>query len=534
MRPTGAILAVASWWLFGGSALADEQVVYLDGNPRAKLIVAEKPGLAGPIAERTLSGYLKEQFGWSLPVATQASEPGLYVVAASDPASPLLADLAKQGLSLKIDGLGDDGFRIVTHEAGDRRFVVILAATPVGLKHGCQELVFFHTPATAKSAAVDWPLDITKRPQFAYRGIYMLPCWSQHDAIASWRRVLRFNSEITVNRNWFWLNGFPLLKQYGGDYAGTDLSKPENVHSLIELCREEGMKFYIGGGWFTWHHEKHAGGSIDRGVQYYLDMIDLLPGTEGIYLEPAGEGSEAKETVWRERTAAFERLAKSVWAKRPQFEFAVAIGKFNAQGYRQAVHAIDAKRVYWWWCWGDPILQRALDEHPLVLRWHTNVRMSDYHGSCDPPAERDLSLTGFATSYDPGQGFGNPWNGFATLGGAPRARDVHPHTMPYFYQQYWFRERCWDVRLTEQGFGGRLSRRLFDADMPAEAIKHYVALSKMCGKPKALKEDALAPIDAFVRTHADRGTPRNRDTLARMREAVDGIRKVRNGVKVKP
>jgi hypothetical protein len=105
--------------------------------------------------------------------------------------------------------------------------------------------------------------------------------------------------------------------------------------------------------------------------------------------------------------------------------------------------------------------------------------------------------------------------------------------MPYFYQQYWFRERCWDVRLTEEGFARRLSRRLFDADMPAEAIGHYAMLSKMCGNPRAIKEDALAPIDAFVRTYAERGTPRNRDTLARMREAIDGIRKVRDGAKAK-
>jgi len=533
MRPKLVFLVIASMSLLGRPALAGEQAVYVDGNPRAKLIVAEKSAPPGPIAERTINGYLKEQFGWSLPVATEASEPGLYIVAATDPAHPLLADLARQGLSLATDDLGDEGFRIVTREAGNRRFVVILAATPAGFKYGCQELVFFHLPATVGRATIDWPIEVKKRPEFAYRGIYMLPCWSQHDTIASWRRVLRFNSEITVNRNWFWLNGFPLLKQYGGDYAGTDLSKPENVRPLIALCREERMKFYIGGGWFTWHHEKHSGGSIDRGVQYYLDMIDLLPGAEGIYLEPAGEGSEAKESVWRERTAAFERLAKTVCAKQPQFEFAVAIGKFNAQGYRQAVHAIDAKRIFWWWCWGDPILQRALDEHPLVLRWHTNVRMSDYHGSCDPPAERELALTGIATSYDPGQGFGNRWNGYATLWGAPRARDFHPHTMPYFYQQYWFRERCWDVRLTEERFAPRLARRLFDADVPAEAIQHYVTLSKMCGNPRAVKEHALAPIDAFVRTHADRGTPRNRDTLARMREAIDGIRKVRGAAKAK-
>jgi hypothetical protein len=421
---------VIAGFLAASHARAERWVVWENGKAHARLVVAERAGGASPVAERALNGHLKDFFGWTLPPAERMNEAGLYVVAVSDPAHPIVGELARAGLPLKTDDLGEEGFRIATHAAGDRRFVVVSAATPAGLKFGCQELVLFHTPATAESVSVDVPGEVKKKPQFAYRGIYMLPCWAQHDTIASWRRVLKFNSEITVNRNWFWLNGFPLLKEYGGEYVGTDLANGANVKGLVDLSREEGMKFYIGGGWFTWHHEKHAGGSIDRGVRYYLDMVDLLPGTEGIYLEPAGEGNETRETAWRERTAAFERLCKTLWARRPEFEFAVAIGKFNAKGYREMMHAVDARRIYWWWCWGDPILQRALDEHPLVLRWHTNVRMSEYHGSCDPPGERELALTGFATSYDPGQGFGNRWNGYSTLWGAPRARDFHPHTIP--------------------------------------------------------------------------------------------------------
>jgi len=254
-------------------------------------------------------------------------------------------------------------------------------------------------------------------------------------------------------------------------------------------------------------------------------MVRLLPGAEGIYLEPAGEGSEVTSAVWQSRTAAFERLARTIWKSRPEFEFAVAIGKFNAQGYREAVHAIDRKRITWWWCWGDPILEGALQEHPLVLRWHTNVRMSDYHGSTEPPQSREASLTGFATSYDPGQGFGNRWNGYATLGGAPRARDFHPHTLPYFAQQYWFRERCWNLGVSREDFSRRLARRLVDADAPAAMIGHYLRLCDLCGKPDQAREEVLRPIEALVAAQAGTGTPRHRDTLGRMLEAIKGLRK---------
>ena len=34
-------------------------------------------------------------------------------------------------------------------------------------------------------------------------------------------------------------------------------------------------------------------------------------------------------------------------------------------------------------------------------------------------------------------------------------------------------------------------------------------------------------IDGFVTRHAGRGTPRNQDTLLRMREAIDGMRRYR-------
>ena len=176
-----------------------------------------------------------------------------------------------------------------------------------------------------------------------------------------------------MNRNWFWLAGFPLIKEHGGKYTGTDLAKVENVTGLVDLCREHAMKFYIGGGWFTWHHIwYHCGpkqNSIECGVQYYLDMVKLLPGADGIFLEPAGEGYEADKTVW-EKPPRLDGMAKELWKVRPDFEFAVAVGKYNAKEYREALHAIDPKRIYWWWCWGDPIAENALAEHPLVLRWY--------------------------------------------------------------------------------------------------------------------------------------------------------------------
>lgn len=498
--------------------------IWNSGGPAAVII---PPAIAGPmvgIVERTLNGYFGEALGRTLPVADRPTTTCANIVAGNARNNPTLRALVSQGLTEPDPAeLGDEGFRLVTFSCDLGRFVSIQAETPIGLKHGCQELAFFRTRATLENAVVDWPMDETRRPQFAYRGVYMLPCWAAWDSLASWERVLRFHSELTLNRNWFWLCGFPLLPEYGGQYAGSDLACPGNVRRLIDLCHREGMKFLIGGGWFNWHHEQHSGGSMERGVQYYLDLLDLLPEADGLYLEPTGEGVSAAETAWRAHMDAMQRLVRTALERNPQYEFALAIGRFNTPAYRQILHALDDRRLYWWWCWGDPIRDGATAEHPLVLRWHTVVTMSEYHGSGAPPQPEELSLTGFATSYDPGMGYGNPWNGWGKLG-VDEPREFHPHTMPYFSHQYRFRERCWDVHQSESTFAARLARRLFDADVPGAAIGYYLRLAELCPHPALAPAAVLAEIETFVRRCAGQGTPRNRDTLLRMREALDGIR----------
>ena len=193
------------------------------------------------------------------------------------------------------------------------------------------------------------------------------------------------------------------------------------------------------------------------------------------------------------------------------------------EGYRKAIHELEPEKVNWFWAWGDPLHDDALTEHPLVLRWHTTQMMSSYHGSNEPPQPAEETLTGLVTSWDPGMGFGNPWNGFAKIG-SDQPRNFHPYTMPYFSHQYWFRERCWNLNLTEQQFSARLSKRLFDSDMPADSINIYLELAALCPLPSSADRDVVARIETFVRSHVHKGTPRNRDTLTRMQEAIDGVK----------
>lgn len=506
--------AAASWTLWEKS------------RARAEIVLPVADSEAARVARATLDRHLREFFGVALPVATRNGRAGTSLVLGTPENNPLLARLVRDGLQLTSHDLGDEGFQLLTHVQGRRKFIIAHGRTARALKHACQELVFYRIAATATKGWLDAPLNVVMKPETAYRGIYMLPCWAAQDSLESWERVLRFNSELTLNRNWFWLDGFPVAG-HSGEFTNTPLARDANVQRLFDLAAAEHMKIYIGGGWLNWHHEKAVGKDVEKGIAYYLDYLRAFTNFHGFYFEPTGEGRETQS--WRPEAEALRRMIRETLSRRPDFEIAIAIGKFNNPEYLRLMAEFDPQRVYWWWCWGNPLRDGALKLYPSVLRWHLSQPMSNFHGDLAPPGPRERALAGFVTSYDPGQGFGNLWNGWAKLG-VNHPRNFHPHTIPYFAQQYFFRERCWNLDLSEAQFLARLQRRLFDADAPPESVHHYWRLCQMAlatvarKNPRFPTPEELAAEREFIRSLRQRvWSPRMEDTLHRMEEAVIGL-----------
>lgn len=511
------------------SVAAEEVELWRDGVPLFSLDLPHTDDDAAELVRSTLERHLGDFFHVSLP--SDDGTAGLRIVAGSIDSNSVLARMSQEGTPLTSPAeLGEEGFQLLLGHDNGQRVLVINGRTPRALKHGCQELVFFRTRATAQHGVVEWPMNIVRRPQITYRGSYMLPCWAQLDSVESWKRVLRFHSELTLNRNWFWLDGFPVAGHPAkshepgrpADYDKSPLANNDAVRSLIELSNKEAMKFLIGGGWMSWHHEQVAGKDPAKARQFYLDYLREFPDIAGFYFEPTGEGTEV--TDWRPEAEALKATIEHLFGLRPTFEVAIAIGRFNNAESLKLMSSMDPKRTFWWWCWGNPHTDGVLSKYPSTLGWHTTVRMTDFHGTTSPPEPADRQLAGVVTSYDPGMGFGNPWNGFATLGGATGPRNFDPYTMPYFSHEYRYREHCWNTEIGESEFADRLAVRLFDSDMPADAVVHYLKLADFCFRPATADEEALRPIEQFTARFQDHGTARNRDTLTRMAEALRGIR----------
>ena len=290
----------------GQLSAASPWPIWKDGKAICRLVLPTGDVHAARLAQSTLAHYLQEFYNIEMPVAASTDEKGTYLLLGTPENNPIMATLVKGGLQLTTQDLGNEGFQLLTHQDRKSKYLIAYAKTPRALKYACQELIFYRWQATAQGGRLDTSLNIVMKPEVEYRGSYILPCWSAQDSFESWERVLRFNSELTLNRNWFWLDGFPIAG-HSGEYTNTALSDSGNVQQLFDLSTAEDMKIYIGGGWFNWHHEKAVGKNYAKGISYYLDYLKTFTNFErrDVIIERDRLKVHAEIKDWRPEAEAF-------------------------------------------------------------------------------------------------------------------------------------------------------------------------------------------------------------------------------------
>src|SRR5262249_33705251 len=158
-------------------------VLWKDRKATSFLVLPSSDERASGLVRSTFSYNLARFYGLQLPVANGQEKAGTYVVLGTPANNPLFNRLVQGGLNLTRKEIGDEGFQLLTYETGGSRYVIAYGKTPRALKFASQELIFYRMPATKNVGMVDWPINEVRTPELAYRGIYMLPCWSPDDSM---------------------------------------------------------------------------------------------------------------------------------------------------------------------------------------------------------------------------------------------------------------------------------------------------------------------------------------------------------------
>jgi len=97
---------------------------------------------ASRLAQSSLAHHLQAFYQIELPIVTNPSRRGTYLVLGTPENNSTLAKLVDAGLKLTIESIGDEGFQLITHEYRKSKYIVVYGKTLRALKHACQELVF--------------------------------------------------------------------------------------------------------------------------------------------------------------------------------------------------------------------------------------------------------------------------------------------------------------------------------------------------------------------------------------------------------
>ena len=91
------------------------ETIWSNGLPQIQLIGPKLSGQAQDIVPNTLNRFFSDAFGWKIPAADRLSPTSINLVVGNQTNNEVLNSLVARGIDLGVDGLGDEGFRILSH-----------------------------------------------------------------------------------------------------------------------------------------------------------------------------------------------------------------------------------------------------------------------------------------------------------------------------------------------------------------------------------------------------------------------------------
>jgi hypothetical protein len=483
-----------------------------DSKPSASILILGQ--VREPLLSRAaalLNRTVEQWGGVSLPVkqvAEQGSLPGRSIVLTT------LANLQRYCPALntpeypdilRVAFLDEQGYACVPIAGGDGGTMLVVAKTPRGVYNGAIYLRDFGIDGT-KSHLFVRSVTTVRTPQMQARGTYCLSIYgvAPQYTTADWHKIFDSFARDGMERVYFWVSGHFPSKQFPQTYnrdvaSGTRIGSVAALEDLIRYAHSLGIKFYLGSGAFAWGDAAYvaegvpgaqavkAGGlcpsnaiARQRTHDYFLEMIDALPDSDGFFLEMRDEQGECQCPICQQPIDSYgskqygrseitfvQQLAADIWKKHPNVHFCNNIGyaehKNDVAFYHQVRQMTDP-RFEWLdcrWAWALPVAggQRLPLSYfsPKAIHWGPFYSRSlDEMDTMAHKVGTD-GLYGYVPAFEPG---------FATASYYANSVPFPTDILPYNVTGFIYRELSWSPRLTDEELKQRLEAGFFGEEAP--------------------------------------------------------------------
>lgn len=509
------------------------------------------------------------------------------VLATFDELQRIAPDLVRaHDLLLRVESLDEHGYVCLPVDSDSARTFLVIGRTPRAVYNGAVYVGErrIDGPADRLSLAA---APVVRSAHLKRRPVYLLTIWGEEDeyAVQDHLKVYESFARDGATHIYFWLSGHFPSKRFPQTFKVNDnnwdstedtrIGTVEDQRRLISGAHALGMRFYIGGALGAWCGtfmltNRAPGtmrtGSLDEStgkdvsewalcqadersrealIAYYTEMMDALPEADGLYIESADEYGECACERCRQPVDAFgsrmfgqyqltlvQRLMHEVWKKHPRAELCYTIGytpHAKDPAYYQVVRQMSADdRIEWMearnsWTFPGPSDQAlpAVFFSPRILHW-------EYYDSrpLDTMVQNTWraatsGMAGSISTFSPGFNSGSFYHQ------VPLPTDRLPYVLTHFVH----REATWDPNPDAQEFKRRVGERFLGRESPEALVEAIWSLREILRATTGKKInrnqlEALARMERLIEDQRPQATPKRREGMELMVEAIADIRRI--------